>query len=224
MHQDNSVVSAFRAEYQANHVPKGYHGALHLSFTLGFSCFLIWLAWRNLNIVTDVEWLAIPATLFYNNLVEYLGHKGPMHHKRRLLSAVYRRHTRQHNRYFTHEHMTLDGPQDFYAVLFPPILVVFFVGVFGVPMWFLLDYALGSNVAWLVVGTSAFYFLNYELFHLCWHMPTSSVSWRVPGLKRLGRLHTDHHDPKLMASFNFNISWPVSDWLFGTFYRGGSEK
>jgi hypothetical protein len=37
-----------------------------------------------------------------------------------------------------------------------------------------------------------------------------------------GALHTAHHDPHLMARYNFNISYPLGDWLCGTLYRGAA--
>jgi hypothetical protein len=38
-------------------------------------------------------WLTIPLTFLYANLSEYLGHKGPMHHKTRFLGQIFERHT-----------------------------------------------------------------------------------------------------------------------------------
>jgi sterol desaturase/sphingolipid hydroxylase (fatty acid hydroxylase superfamily) len=37
---------------------------------------------------------------------------------------------------------------------------------------------------------------------------------------RLRQLHTLHHRPELMQTHNFNITYPIGDWLFGTLYRG----
>jgi sterol desaturase/sphingolipid hydroxylase (fatty acid hydroxylase superfamily) len=33
-------------------------------------------------------------------------------------------------------------------------------------------------------------------------------------------LHQLHHDPRLMAHYNFNITYPIGDLLFGTLWRG----
>jgi sterol desaturase/sphingolipid hydroxylase (fatty acid hydroxylase superfamily) len=35
----------------------------------------------------------------------------------------------------------------------------------------------------------------------------------------LRRHHQTHHDPALMAQWNFNITFPVADWFLGTTYR-----
>jgi len=36
---------------------------------------------------------------------------------------------------------------------------------------------------------------------------------------RLRRHHTLHHDHELMSHYNFNITYPITDWLRGTLYR-----
>lgn len=69
-------------------------------------------------------------------------------------------------------------------------------------------------------ATSLAYFLNYEVLHLVYHLPTRYAVARWPLVGRLRRLHQDHHDPRLMARYNFNITYPIGDRLFGTLYRG----
>ena len=114
--------------------------------------------------------------------------------------------------------MPVDSPRDFRALLFPPVLVVFFFGLFGVPVWLLLDAAVSANVAWLFVASALAYFLNYEILHTAYHLPPTHWLARLPGVSRLAWLHRAHHDPRLMASRNFNISYPLCDWLFGTLH------
>mgnify|MGYP001499167400 CR=1 FL=1 len=41
----------------------------------------------------------------------------------------------------------------------------------------------------------------------------------LPLIGRLKRLHQAHHDPRLMARYNFNITYPVCDVVFGTLWR-----
>ena len=43
-------------------------------------------------------------------------------------------------------------------------------------------------------------------------------------MKRLRWLHTTHHDPVLMQRYNFNITYPIGDWVFGTLYRRGDQS
>ena len=63
-------------------------------------------------------WLTIPLTFLYANLSEYLGHKGPMHHKTRFLGQIFERHTIEHHAFFTDEAAAFDTSQDFKAILY----------------------------------------------------------------------------------------------------------
>ena len=108
--------------------------------------------------VRPLEWLTVPLSLLYANLAEYVGHRWPMHRPFRGLGLVYKRHAGQHHRFFTHEAMPVESGRDFRALLFPPVLVLFFFGLFGVPVWFALAWLLSFGVGerkWLVFGLSA---------------------------------------------------------------------
>ena len=74
-------------------------------------------------------------------------------------------------------------------------------------------------VAWLFVATGIAYYLNYEVLHTAYHMPDGHWLARIGLVRRLRWLHQAHHDPRLMASRNFNITYPLGDWLFGTLHR-----
>ena len=78
-------------------------------------------------------------------------------------------------------------------------------------------------MAWLFVATAVAYFLNYELLHFAYHAPAGSLMTRIPGVQRLGRLHRAHHDPRLMQTKNFNVTYPLCDALFGTLHRQPGE-
>ena len=209
-------VASYRKEYQATEVPRGYDGRVHMAITFGGGTLALLFCLSRLQDVGPLEWLAVPVSLFYANLAEYLGHRFPMHRPFRALGLVYKRHAGQHHRYFTHEQMPIDGLHDLRAVLFPPLLVVFFFGLFATPVWFLLAWMVSADVAWLFVASGIAYFLNYEILHTAYHLPESHWLARIGLVKRLRWLHAIHHDPRQMASRNFNISYPVCDWLFGT--------
>ena len=213
------AVAAFRGPYRQEHVPPGYRGSRHLLFTFGIGGASLVAAVLQLEQVRPLEWLAIPLTFLYANFAEYWGHRGPMHHLKRGLGLVYERHTRQHHRFFTDRHMELDGWRDLRAVLFPPILMVFFLAAFALPVGLLLAWAASPNVAWLYIATSLGYFLNYEFLHMAYHLPASHPVGRWPLIGRLKRLHQAHHDPRRMASCNFNITYPIFDVVFGTLHR-----
>jgi hypothetical protein len=213
-------VGSYRDEYRRAHIPAYYRGWLHLLFTFGIGGAVFVACLLRLDHVQPLEWIAVPLTALYVNLAEYWGHRGPMHHKRRGLGLVYERHTRQHHRFFTAVTMPVDSLRDLRAVLFPPVLMTFFLAVFAMPAGLLLARFTSDNVGWLFAATALGYFLNYEFLHLAYHLPGHYAVARWPLVGRLKRLHEAHHDPRLMAHYNFNISYPLGDWLFGTLWKG----
>ena len=76
-----------------------------------------------------------------------------------------------------------------------------------------------ANVAWLFISVGLAYYLNYEILHTAYHLPETHWLARNGLVKRLRWLHRMHHDQSLMAKANFNITWPIGDWLFGTLRR-----
>ena len=215
----DQATASYREEYRAAHIGHNYSGPAHFAFTaLVALSVIIWCALK-LEGVTPWEMAAIPLTFLYSNLVEYLGHRGPMHHPTRSLRGLYERHSKRHHRFFTDEEMEFDSARDFHAVLFPPILVIFFTLVFALPAGLALGWLASANVAYLFVLTSLAYFLNYELLHFAYHLPLESRIFRIPFLKTLRILHLRHHRPALMSKYNFNITYPIGDAVFGTLYR-----
>jgi hypothetical protein len=223
--QQREAVEAYRARYRREHVPSGYRGGLHLAFTFGVGSAALVLCLMQLDAVRALEWLTVPLTAVYVNLAEYWGHRGPMHHRRRGLGLVFERHSGQHHCFFTADTMPVDSLRDLRAVLFPPVLMTFFLVVFALPVAWLLTVVASANAGWLFAATSLGYFLNYESLHLAYHLPPRYAVARWPLVGRLKRLHATHHDPRWMQHYNFNISYPLGDWLFGTYRRadGGSQ-
>jgi hypothetical protein len=214
-----TAVAEARAAFRKRYVLPGYSGPRHLATTVSICVFVAVCCALLIDDVRPLEWLAIPLTFIYANASEYFGHRGPMHHKKKLLAAVFQRHSVEHHAFFTDEHITFDTTQDFKAVLFPPILLMFFIGAFAMPVGVLLYLVLSPNIAFLFVLTSVLYFLNYELLHFAYHTDPRSRIGRLPFIARLRRHHTYHHNRQLMTRYNFNITYPICDWLFGTVYR-----
>jgi hypothetical protein len=213
------ALGRYRDAYREREVPARYDGRVHLAITFGGGSLALLACLAQLHAVRPLEWLAVPASLLYANLAEYLGHRYPMHRPWRGLGLVHRRHAAQHHRFFSDEAMPIDGLRDLRAVLFTPLLVLFFFGAFATPVWFALAAWRSPNVAWLFVASGIAYFLNYELLHLAYHLPDTHPLARNALVRRLRPLHTRHHDPRRMAHCNFNISYPLCDWLFGTLRR-----
>jgi hypothetical protein len=218
----STSTSEYRQQYRMRHIGPRYRGWLHFAFTVSMASAIIVACAMRLHAVSAWEWLAIPLTFLYANVAEYFGHRGPMHHRRTGLSKVYERHACQHHVFFTDQHMAFDGSRDFKVVLFPPILVTFFLFAFGMPIALFLGWLATPNVAYLFALTGTGYFLNYELLHFAYHLPAAHPVARLPGMAVLRRLHTVHHDQKLMTRHNFNISYPICDWVFGTLYKSNT--
>lgn len=212
-------VERFRQEYRRQFVSPRYNGWLHLGLTVGCTLFVIVGCLVLLKDVRPLEWLTVPVTFLYANLSEYLGHRGPMHHKTRFLGLIFQRHAVEHHAFFTEAQPTFGGSGDFKATLFPPVMLLFFFGGFALPVGLLLYFLLSANVALLFVFTAVAYFLNYEILHLCYHLDPGGWVSRVPFMDVLRRHHTTHHDRRLMSHYNFNITYPICDALFGTIYR-----
>ncbi len=210
----------YRRAYRAEHVPERYSGPLHFALILGFVAAVIVVGVLRLDAVTALEWLTVPLTFLYANLSEYLGHRFVMHRRRPGLGVIFERHTLQHHRFFTHEAMRFDSTDDWRAVLFPPMLMVFFASAFALPAGLLLAWLFSANVAWLFVITALAYYGSYEILHFAYHHDDDSWILGLPGVRRMRRLHLTHHDPSVMQHGNFNITWPICDWLFGTRVSG----
>lgn len=213
------AVARYRAQYRATEIPANYRGTGHALFTFGVVPVLLAACLWQIEAVRPLEWLAVPLSLLYANLAEYVGHRWPMHRPFRGLGLIYQRHAGQHHRFFTHEAMRIESRRDFRALLFPPVMVVFFFGGFAAPVWFLLEAWVSANVAWLFIASGIAYYLNYEILHTAYHLPPTHWLARLPGVAGLAWLHRAHHDPRLMASRNFNITYPLCDWLLGTLHR-----
>lgn len=214
-----SSVDIARNAFRERRIGPRYSGPLHLATTVGISLLVALASAVQLDGVTALEWLTVPLTFLYANLAEYLGHRGPMHHRTRFLTKLFERHSIEHHAFFTDKAPTFDSTKDYKAVLFPPILLVFFIGAFAVPVGALLYWLISPNVCYLFVLTAVLYFLNYELLHFAYHADPASWIGHLPLMSRLRRHHLAHHNRRLMTRYNFNITYPIGDLVFGTLYR-----
>ena len=209
-------VAAFRETFQRERIPRNYSGVLHLALTVGASAIVMVYCVLHLRDIRALEWLTIPATFLYANLTEYFTHRVPMHRPIPGLTKVFAGHTLEHHHYFTNESMELDGMRALAIILFPPMTLAIFVGIFAFPVAFLLGRHVSANTGYLFLATAMGYYANYELFHLAYHMPENSRIGRLPFMKRLRLHHTRHHDLRWMSGYYFNITYPIGDLIFGT--------
>lgn len=135
------------------------------------------------------------------------------------MTLLFQRHTREHHHFFAHDAMSYESSRDFKMVLFPPVMLFFFLGVIATPVALALFEVATQNCAWLFVAVAMSYFLTYEWLHFTYHLSPDSIVGGSPLLRALRRHHQNHHDKSLMGKYNFNITFPICDLMMGTIYR-----
>jgi hypothetical protein len=129
--------------------------------------------------------------------------------------GIYKRHTLAHHQFFTDNEPTIDSLRDFRIVFFPPYALAAFIAGSSVAAYIL--HLLGlTNAGWLLLCTNIFLYLNYELFHFCCHVKDDSIIRHIPLINTIRRHHIAHHNTAIMMERNFNLTYPIADWLFGT--------
>lgn len=222
MAADNTT--AYREQYRKEEIGSHYSGRLHFWFTSIWCLALIITCLSFIHQPTWKEWLIVPIGFLYINFAEYIGHKGPMHHRSKRLEKVFIRHTLQHHRFFTYEQFSFDTDKDVKAVLFPPVLLIFFFFAFTVPVALLFYFLWSANAALLFTVTIFAYYLNYEWLHFAYHLPDTHFIASLPFIRKLRKAHHIHHDTHLMTQYNFNITYPIFDIIFGTYYIGKAAQ
>ncbi|EJM69656.1 sterol desaturase [Pseudomonas sp. GM49] len=210
------TTEGFRSRYRADIHPL-YNPWLHGAFVLLFGVLAISVFWSNVHQVRPAQWLAVPVTLLLFNLGVYMVHRHLGHHRKSFARLFYARHAGDHHSFFTPGHMTYDSARDWRVILFPAWLIVLHTLAVALPLWWLLKH-IDTNVAGLVGGLLVLGYLAYEVFHACEHLPPRNPITRLPWIRQMRRLHELHHRRELMQERNFNIVFPLMDYLFGTLY------
>ena len=210
------TIQAFRSRYRADIHPL-YNPWLHGAFVLVFGVLAIGGFWSTVHQVKPLEWLAVPVTLLFFNFGVYGVHRHLGHHKKSFARMFYARHAGDHHSFFAPGHMTYDSARDWRVILLPAWLIVVYTCFIALPLWWLLD-RFDANVAGLVGGCLVLGYLTYEVFHACEHLPPGNQVTRLPWIRQMRRLHELHHRRELMQERNFNIVFPLMDYLFGTLY------
>ena len=209
------AVADFRETYRAQ-ISRSYHGVLHGLAVLTFGIAgLVWALW----FWGLPGWFQIPviaANLVFANFAIYFIHKELGHRLRGFAKLFYQRHAKEHHRFFSPSAIAWQSPRDLRVVFFPlPLLFVVMAasaGVgFGVESLGVAD-AHASAVFFTTVG----YYLAYETTHFCDHLPEGHPITSIPGLHYMRAHHRGHHDPRHMHRMNFNIVFPLADWVLGT--------
>jgi sterol desaturase/sphingolipid hydroxylase (fatty acid hydroxylase superfamily) len=219
--EQTSIYEKHRAEI-IKLIPRWYSPVLHflIPAVLGLGAMIAAIA--NIHQLRSIELLAIPATLVLGFAFEWRVHKWVLHHRTPGVQTLYERHELQHHVIYTYDHMQLRDYREMWTILMPSyaVVLVFIMNVpFALIAWKLFTF----NTALVFLATAMIFFLTYEWLHASYHMPPTTWIGRNPIIARLRELHRRHHDPRLMKSWNFNVSLPVFDVLYGTLWNPERE-
>jgi len=196
-------------------IPARYSGRAHWAFINLTTIVGIGFCLAMLESPSWWEWLFVPGFFVFANLFEWWIHRGPMHHPTRGLRILYERHTLQHHVFYPADDMAFRDPRELFYVLFPPFALPALL-VLNLPIPLLLGYFVSANLAWLFFLSVLAYYFVYEWFHFAHHLRRDSWLGRRALVAWFRRHHTQHHELALMEKGNFNVSFPLADWLLGT--------
>lgn len=204
----------FRADFRAK-IGRLYNGWAHVALIFAIGGGAIFYFARQVGTPAWYEWLVVPVAFVVANIFEWWLHKHVMHRPIRGFMGIYKRHTLAHHQFFTAHEYTLDDARDFRIVFFPPYALITFIVLSLLPAW-LLNSAGLADAGWLLLVTNTALYLNYELFHYCCHVKDDRIVRHIPFINTIRRHHAAHHNTSVMMERNFNLTYPIADWLFGT--------
>ena len=205
---------AFRADFRAR-IARAYSGWVHVALIFGLGAAAIAVFAARIAHPVWYQFLVIPVAFGLSNVFEWWIHRYVMHRPVRGLMGIYKRHTVAHHQFFTDIAPSFDSSRDFRIVFFPPYALVAFIALSLPPAFALIALGL-ANAGWLLLITNVGLYLNYELFHYCCHVKSDRIVRRIPLVNSIRRHHIAHHDPAIMMERNFNLTYPIADWFFGT--------
>lgn len=191
-----------------------YHAGAHFFGLMAIASGLLFGALWLVDSPSILELSIVPLGFVVANVFEWALHKGPMH-ELLVPKILYQRHTLIHHVVYTHEVMEIGAWAELRYVMFPLwALPLYAVVILPVPLalWWLWS----LNAAAIVFATVIAYYMVYEWCHVAYHLPSAHPVRRLRLVEWLRRHHQRHHDPKQMNKGNFNVSFPLCDWLMGT--------
>lgn len=204
-------------------VPARYSGRAHWAFINGTTVVGLGACVTQLENVLWWQWLFVPGFFVFANVFEWWIHRGPMHHPTRGLRILYERHTLQHHVFYPAEDMAYRDPRELFYVLFPPFALPALLLV-NLPIPLVLGSVFSPNLAWLFFASVLAYYFVYEWCHFVHHLSRESWLGRRALVGWLRRHHTRHHELAWMEKGNFNVSFPLWDWLLGTMLPDGPAE
>ena len=197
--------------------PSWYRGEYHLGVILAITLGTIWFCVARIHEPSVWEWLMLVPVFFFGNWVEWAAHRYILHRPCPGFRSIYKRHCSMHHQFFIEADMTFSGQKEWRAVLFPPFASVGFI-LAAIPPALIIGWLWSPNAAYLIIALMAGYYLMYEGLHTLSHVDDAKHPYltRIPLVNTVRRMHREHHNLSKMQTTNFNLTFPISDALFGT--------
>lgn len=212
-------IQRFRKHYQQTKVPRYYSGILHAVYAASILIGAIVFHARQIQSLSWKECWAFPIIFLISNWVEYIIHRYQLHRQVYGLKRLYQIHSKQHHQYFTDQAIAFESTRDFMMILFPPWAPILVAAASTALGYFVFGPLFSPNIGHIFGIIAPAALLLYEIMHCYYHISDSNPLTRIPGLKALRQHHRDHHNLHLMTQYNFNVTFPICDWIYGTTSR-----
>ena len=213
------AVDNFRVLYRRVELPRYYSGIIHVIFAATVLVSATLYHGLQIQEISMGVCIAIPIIFLFGNWIEYVLHRFPLHHLRPGFKEIFKIHTKQHHQYFTDKAMGFETHKDFHLVFFPywsPILFVVATSALG---HFALAPIFSPEIGHLFAAMAPLNLFLYEILHFCYHLDEKNPLTKIPFIRTLRQHHIVHHNPGLMKKYNFNLTMPIFDWIYGTTYE-----
>jgi hypothetical protein len=204
-------------EQRSAMLPADYSARRHIFTTVliasGIATIALYVARR----AAPIDWILVPSFFVLANFVEWVVHKNPMH--RPLPPRIlYKNHTLVHHRAFLHETLPINNTRELGLIMMPWYTML---GLFTAvsPVGVVLGLWRGSGAVGIFYFSCALYFCCYEGMHALYHQTDATLAKVGLGgrlFRRMQNHHRHHHRLDRMSHVNFNVTFPLMDWLLGT--------
>lgn len=212
----DATTDKFRTDYRAQIHPL-YNGYLHGLFVVSVGLAYVVYQFSRLDTFHWYYSFGVLFTLILWNFAEYFIHIKLGHNKTRIGAMFYKRHTGDHHSFYTDQRLVPNSHRDMRVTLFPAWLVIVSAVIASVS-GAVIGWIFGAEWGAVFSGSLLVGYLSYEFFHFCDHLPEDHFLVRLPWIGHMRRLHQLHHRRDLMHNYNFNLTFPLADWVLGTFY------
>jgi Fatty acid hydroxylase superfamily len=198
-------------------LPANYSARTHILTTAVIASGIASIALIVARRAAPIDWLLVPAFFVAANFIEWAVHKNPMH--RPLPPRIlYKNHTLVHHRAFLYDNMPVNNARELGLIMMPWYTML---GLFIVASPIAVAAALwrGVGAVGIFYFSAALYFIAYEGLHALYHLPDRWLHKLGLGgrlFRAMRAHHTHHHRLDRMSHVNFNVTFPLVDWVMGT--------